>query len=86
MNGGASVLKQPKQRADKLLNWAFVMALSLHAMALAGAACLPTHVGRQDLTDIRVFDMGATEQITPVELVELGDRDSIFENPAFCGI
>lgn len=58
-----------KPRSEKLLNWAFIIALSLHGVALATAACLPTHVGEQDLTDLRVFEEDTPTSITPVELV-----------------
>ncbi len=65
------MLKHPKQQSEKLLNWAFVIALSLHAVALAGAACLPAEMGEEQLAEIRVFDSRVADRITPVDLVEL---------------
>jgi TonB family protein len=56
---------------ERLLNWGFVLSLSLHATALAGATLLPTVVVQDDLRGIRVFDEAAPQLMTPVELVEL---------------
>ncbi len=68
--------RKPKRQSERLLNWAFVIALSLHAVALAGAACLPAQVNGQDLAAIRVFDAEPTDPITPVDLVEAPADDA----------
>ncbi len=55
---------------DKLLNWGFAVALTLHAVALAGAAALPTEVAKEELSQIQVFNTSVSGPLTPVELVE----------------
>ncbi len=56
--------------SDKLLNWGFAVALTLHAVVLAAAAALPTEVAKEELAQIQVFDTSAPSLATPVELVE----------------
>ena len=58
------------RRNDKLLNWGFAAALTLHAAALACAAVLPMEMAKDDLEEIRVFDAAAPAMMVPVDLVE----------------
>ena len=56
---------------DRPLNWAFVIALLLHGLALGCAARLPAApAGDQDLDQIRVFDKTAPMAASAVDLVE----------------
>lgn len=59
--------------ADARLRWAFLLALALHAAALAIGPRLPSHADRggESFDRIRVFDTRAPTIVSPVELVTL---------------
>ncbi len=59
-----------ERRGDRLLNWGFAAALTVHAVALACAARLPVQAARSPLEEITVFDRNAPAVVLPVDLVE----------------
>lgn len=63
--------------SDKLLNWGFAAALTLHGMALACAAVLPMEGAKDELAEIRVFEAAAPALMVPVDLVEWPAEEAV---------
>ncbi len=59
-----------RRGGDRLLNWGFAVALTLHAAALACAARLPIEPTTGPLDNIRVFEDDASAHMIPVDVVE----------------